>query len=250
METHNNPLCSLAELYILDGLDEEEQRLYELHLSSCTRCQQLVRELKETSDYLLYDIPADLPPPQGMKERVFRHIFRGAEPGMPEPAEAGHRSRPSRRFRWEWGITAAAVLIAAYALGKNASLERQLQADQQEREALGNLKQTVVLQSPGNHGNTGKALIMQSGRQTRLILLTHGLTPPVSMEVYQVWLMRPGGVESAGTFVPAANGSAVFAAPIPNDLSILGIAITLEPDAYGKIPRGPKVLVGYLASPS
>lgn len=67
-------LCSLREIYILDGLGEAAVRRFERHVCYCEDCLQEMRILSTITEGMLYDFES-VHPPSGMRERIFNHIF-------------------------------------------------------------------------------------------------------------------------------------------------------------------------------
>jgi hypothetical protein len=66
-------------------------------------------------------------------------------------------------------------------------------------------------------------------------------------EAFQVWLMKDGGnVLNAGTFVSHIGTGAQFFTLGDAHTDYNQIAFTLEPDAYGSLPRGQAVLVAVI----
>lgn len=183
-------------------------------------------------------------PPADLKGRVLQHVKQaatGPNGAVPVP------NKTRRRWRWEYLAIAAALLIAVYTSGSNIVLQRQLAVANRAR-AVGTVARQVGLQASGAIAAKGKATVLRlPDHRSMLLISVAGLKMPTAKQVYQVWYVKGSGVQSAGTFVPLPDGQALFAAPMARSIaSVQAIAITLEPSAYDRQPKGPKVLVGSL----
>ncbi|MDP9728676.1 anti-sigma factor [Alicyclobacillus tolerans] len=67
-------VCSLRELYVLDGLTKEERQMFEEHLTNCKECQNEISLLMPLKDWLLYDFEMAMPP-KDMKQRVLKNVY-------------------------------------------------------------------------------------------------------------------------------------------------------------------------------
>jgi len=64
----------MADLYVLDALDQDELQKFISHLNECPNCKERVRELNEIAIYIgLYNMKETTPPP-GMEERIFSKL--------------------------------------------------------------------------------------------------------------------------------------------------------------------------------
>jgi len=64
----------MADLYVLNALDQDELHKYISHLDECSNCKERVRELNEIAVYIsLYNMN-ETAPPQGMEERIFSKL--------------------------------------------------------------------------------------------------------------------------------------------------------------------------------
>jgi hypothetical protein len=61
-------------------------------------------------------------------------------------------------------------------------------------------------------------------------------------EVYQVWLLKNGNRQNAGTLKPDENGNGLITYRLPKGHSFDDIGITLEPNPYNTQPQGYKVM--------
>lgn len=89
---------------------------------------------------------------------------------------------------------------------------------------------------------SGSAYLLQEGSDTVLVIELSNLPSTKDEEVYQVWLLKNGNRQSAGTLKPDLNGSGLVTSHLPKDYSFDGIGITLEPTPNNTQPQGQKVM--------
>lgn len=260
--TDETALCSLRELYVLDGLTDEERRTFEAHLETCEQCQSEVNSLQPVQDWLLYDFePAD--PPAGMKGRILSHVFAEASSQQPlqrqdaaspsddgtmpfkVAAETGDRPdlvSPTRRRRGvnSWLAAAAAAAVVLVGVGTWAVSNRP--------GPLGPTTRSAQLVSTAKFPSSSARAYVSSGQDgNRLFIKFSGLQAVQGTQVYQVWLLNKGQPPvSMGVFTPSASGAAVFAGLLPSG-TYTAVGITLEPKAVDKTPQGPLVMSATLS---
>lgn len=224
-------LCDWLELYVLDGLDADERRRYEVHLAQCPHCQAEVAHLRGVTAALLESTPDLGDPPPGMRDRVLAEVF----------AADGAAKRPRRGVQGLARLAvAAALLLLGMGIGRNWPGPRPPVLE------VGTVvRRTALVAQPGHPGRATAYLVRRGGGEL-LVLSAIRLAEPKDGQVYQVWFLLPGGVESAGTFVPTDRGAGLFVAPLPAGGQVRGVAVTLEPRFGDLQPLGPKVLVGLL----
>ncbi|MCY0901529.1 MAG: anti-sigma factor [Firmicutes bacterium] len=84
-------LCTLRELYALDGLTTDERAEFEQHLATCAECQAELADYKRVTDLLLYDFD-QVDPPEGLRARVLDRLFVEA------PVGTSPRVAPTQRY--------------------------------------------------------------------------------------------------------------------------------------------------------
>ena len=89
---------------------------------------------------------------------------------------------------------------------------------------------------------SGSAYLLEEGRDTVLVIDLSKMPSTKDEEVYQVWLLKNGNRQSAGTLKPDPNGNGIITSRLPKDLSFDDIGITLEPTPNNTQPQGQKVL--------
>jgi hypothetical protein len=224
----------LAGVYALDALDAAERERFERHLADCPGCQRELRGLSETAAGLA--LAAAATPPPGLRDRVFAalpHVeqdpaaapaldlttprARLAQPARrsgtsARPGRPGHPGQPRRFGRWGVvaGLAAAAAAAAIVALSLSlASVQSQLATANSEQHALSSLLGTPgtrIVTARSSVGGTVTAVVVPA--KEKMIIITKGLPALSGSRVYQVWLIGPTGIRSAGLLSWQAGGAA------------------------------------------
>jgi anti-sigma-K factor RskA len=187
-----------------------ERRQLEDHLATCPNHPHFA-ELEEVAAMLPLTSPPQ-PPRDQLKHRLMARVYADLEPVV-------------LRAPW-WqraGGWLAAAVLAVVALGAGA---REWFVSQQ----LASAPRSWALAPTGASAAHG-TLVYLPQQGTATLALTQ-LPPLPSERVYEVWLIRGGKPEAAGTFKPAPDGSAsliVKGTPAGADV----VAITEEPGPDG-----------------
>ncbi|MCH6265043.1 anti-sigma factor [Neobacillus citreus] len=88
----------------------------------------------------------------------------------------------------------------------------------------------------------GNAYLLQEGGTTNLVIELNNMPRTNDEEVYQVWLLKNGTRQNAGTLKPDQNGNGLITYRLPQALSFDAIGITLEPNPNNTQPQGQKVM--------
>ncbi|ULO10603.1 anti-sigma factor [Paenibacillus sp. 19GGS1-52] len=166
MDKTQDEFCEWAEIYALGGLDAEEQRQFEEHLSGCADCKLQLKELKKIIDMLPLAV-IEVTPPDGMKNRVLGRVLatdRAAEiskadddnsardaleivqeheisaaPNIPDPAPQVKRHRLPSKRRNRLRMVCAGLAVVAVALTiYSAALQRDISGLRTELAASAN----------------------------------------------------------------------------------------------------------------
>ncbi len=205
MKLLRHDLHTLTGAYALDAIEGSERDRFERHLHRCQPCDNEVRGLLETAGRLAVAV-ARVPPPQ-LKERVMGAAARTRQ----LPPLALERPQPRARRAWLPRLAVAfgaAGLAAAIVLGfALSSAQRQLDSARAQERAI-----SAVLTAPGARivtarstvGGTGTVVVATS--QQKLIFTASGLPPLSAAKVYQLWLLGPPRIRSAGLLPQPAEG--------------------------------------------
>lgn len=282
--TAETELCSLRELYVLDGLTASERAAFLQHLQACATCLAQVAALQDVAEHLLYDFE-DVTPPSGMRARVLDALFaddapvgdyalapdstattrllqteeptldQAVSPAVQSTTTVTHQTdgwtatrkaaHTKQRKRPLWPALAGVITAASLAWAITLQLSQP-----HVPTPVGQVVQSATL-SPQTVMASARAQVWvnQATNGKNMYLQFSGLQPVRGSQVYQIWLVRvaKGGLQvySAGVFKPSANGDAVFTFALPHTHYSI-VAVTLEPKAIDKTPLGPKVLVGQM----
>jgi len=249
--TGPHPICDGLLEYVTGEIGDEEREAFERHLPDCEDCRREIETLTAAWEALPFDMER-IKPPRDLKRQVFAAL--DVLEGKPAP---GMRRFAGARRAW---MASAAVLAAAFVLVAGGLLWGNV-ADWFRREAatfppnppaavpVSEMEWSMPLQpaeGAGDHGY-GIACVVRQGGSKQFVVYVFGARRTIGKEAYQVWLVSGSERRSAGTFrVSDERGVGVLAVPLraADPISFDAIGITLEPDADGFQPRGPRVFAG------
>lgn len=276
MSEHQDDLCELAELYALGALTPEEMEQFAAHAEACSECRELVLDYRQVLDYLpLASEPEE--PPSGMKERILSRVLESgkasasavrpstAAPVQPAAEQTAERERepfmapaiepglplaripePRKTRFWGYlslGLAVAVLLMLVYTgqLRRDVDqLQRQIAQGSVPLQGL-KVNESVAL-SPAGEDITAKgvASIIADTSGTHLVIQAEDLPELTGTQVYQVWLIKGDSPQNAGTFISQDGNGALYYSFDPKSYDT--VAITLEPDDGGSVPRGQIIL--------
>jgi Anti-sigma-K factor rskA len=234
-------LHTLTGVYALDALETDAERnRFERHIDRCQSCESEVRGLRETATRL--GMAAALVPPPGLRAWVMAAVARTRQlPAVADPARPARRSRLLPRVAV---ATAAAGLAAALGLGiALVSTQHQLDSARAQNQAI-----AAVLAAPDAHlltGTTsagGTATVVVSIARHQMVVTTSGLPRLPASKVYQLWLIGPPGVRSAGLLTATVGGRTQ---PVLTSGVASGdkVGLTVEPAGGTTAPTTTPILV-------
>lgn len=249
--TGPHSICDCLLEYVTGEIGDEEREAFERHLSHCEYCRRELETLSAAWEALPLDMERTKPP-RDLKRQVFAAL--DVLEGKPSPI--------TRRFTWTrraW-LASAAVFAAAFVLvaggllwGNVVDLFRKdiapFPPEQPMAVPVSEMEWSVPLQPAEGAGDDGYgiACVVRQGGSKQFVVYVFGARRTIGNEAYHVWLVSGGERRSAGTFrVSDERGVGVLAVPIRavDSFSFDAIGITLEPDADGSQPRGPRVFAG------
>jgi hypothetical protein len=219
----------LADAYALDALDDAERERFERHLRGCPACADEVRKYAEVA----------------MRDRV---LAATAVTRQLPPEVAASRRRVTALPRSPWvprlatGFAVAAV-AAAVTLGViEVSTQDRLNTAQAQNQAI-----AAVLTAPDAMLTSavssvgGTATVVLSHSEQKIVFTSSGLPALPSSEVYQLWLIGPVHVRSAGLLSEASDGKTtpVLASGLQADDKV---GVTVEPAGGTSSPTTTPIL--------
>jgi anti-sigma factor RsiW len=180
----------LTAAYALDALDPEERETYEAHLAQCERCREELASLGETATALAFGVTSPAPP-ERLRGQILAAAAAERENVVPLPvrrpwlAAAASVAACAAVGLGVWAGTLSHSLDRARATSARAEVAAQVLADPNSRKV--SLK-----------GGNGMLAVDPSGRG---VLVVHRLPAAPSGQIYEAWVIPPGGVpRKAGLF--------------------------------------------------
>lgn len=243
--------------YVLDALDADEVKAFELHLVSCPTCQAEVAELQDVVGVLPLAL-TPVEPPAALRDRISRAIEHDLTSKPTFTALTGGAPKRPRQTRFpmpEAFLALAAVAVIA-ALGLwNVHLQGRIN-QQQAAVSLQQLVSTALNHrdavypvAPTSSAAGASAYMVQPQGKQSAYLIVKDLPQAPSRKVYQLWLMRAGVPTSAGTFTYSGSNPKIVHVPMAST-GYTATAVTVENGPRGSAhgPTGAKVLVGTLGA--
>ena len=225
-----------ADLHLLTGayaagaLDEAERDRFEEHLATCAECRDEVRELTATTA-VLAAATARVPPP-GLRHRVLDEARRTRQVAPGSPDRGGREERPW--FQRPLSVAAALLLVVAGVLGAVTvdALNRARDAERRTElvTAIATDPARRVATVPVADGGRGTVIAAQGAA----IVRTTELPELPDDRVYQLWVIRSTGPESAGLLGRGGELEAL----IEDMRGALGVGVTVEPAGGSSEPTG------------
>ncbi|MFI6502915.1 anti-sigma factor domain-containing protein [Nonomuraea typhae] len=221
----NETLHTLSGAYALDALPLEERREFERHMRQCRECAAEVSAFLETTARMAAAVAQ--PPPPGLKQRVLAEI---GQVRQLRPPVAAARARWWRRLSGPV-LLAAACALAAAVLGTLLVRTGGELADSGQRSR----DMAAVLAAPDARLTSARvgradARLVYSPSRGQVVLASANLPVLPRSRDYQVWLIGPGGIRSAGIM---GEDSYVLAGAVrPADR----VGLTVEPAGGSRQP--------------
>jgi anti-sigma-K factor RskA len=245
-------LHALTGVYVLDAMDsDKELNRFNRHLDRCQSCAGEIRGFREVTTAMAFAAATD-PPPE-MRAQVMAAVARTRQ----LPPEVRTHARPRRTRAWvRWvpwlsGAVAAAAIVVAVLFGfaqahtqtelnqaraQNQALTLdkakitaeldQARAHDQALAAILGAPHVTLLSRPTTKG--GVAVVVLDAARRQLIVATSGLPALSPGKVYQLWLIGPVKIVSAGLLPAAKSG---VTSPVVATGIVKGdkIGLTVEP---------------------
>jgi anti-sigma-K factor RskA len=222
MRIGHGDLHLLTGAYAVDALDPVEFDAFERHLTRCGPCATETGGLSEAAARLA--IGAALPPPPAMRQRVMdasyqiRQLPPATQPPLRRLARPVSIRLLSQRLRFRRPLfrkpglrvsvvasLAAISLVVVTVLGV-AQVRTTHQLD--TARAVAAVLSAPDAQAGSRPANGGGTVTVIVSRTQRSAVVTAADLPPLPpSEVYQLWLLDPAGVRSAGLIAATQHGS-------------------------------------------
>jgi hypothetical protein len=256
---------TLAGAYALDALDEgSELTRFTRHLSRCQSCASEVRGFREVATAMAFGATTEAPPE--MRDRVLAAVARTRQ--LPPETRAHAAPRPARGrapwLPWLSGVVATAAVAAAVFFGfTQAHTQNELNQARAQNQALAAAQARVeaALSQAREHDQAlaqilgaphvtllsqrttkgGVAVVVLDAATRKLVVSTSGLPALPVGKVYQLWLIGPVKIVSAG-LLPAAQNDVT--APVVATGIVKGdkLGLTVEPAPGSKQPTTTPIL--------
>jgi anti-sigma-K factor RskA len=220
-------LIELAAPYALHAVSDSErvdieQRLATAPQEVSAQFTDEVRAVRETMAQL--SVSTAVEPPAHLREQVLAAVS----------SDTVRELRPAARWRNATLAAAAAVVIALAGVGIGFALRPSPQTTTAEQIFAAPDVRTVS----GSIPTGGTATVVFSRERNAGVLVMNGVTPPETGTVYQMWLLREGEPESAGTMDSAAVAPSTTAV-LPDLGNASALAFTVEPGSGSTAPTTP-----------
>jgi predicted anti-sigma-YlaC factor YlaD len=258
-------LHTLTGAYALDAIDQgKELNRFNRHLNGCPSCAAEVRGFREVATSMAFAASMEAPPE--MRDQVMAAVARTRQ----LPPEIRTHARPRRGRTWvpwvPWlsGAVATAAIVVAVLFGfaqshtqnelNQARAQNQALASEQARvtaelsqarahdqalaEILGAPHVTLLSQATTKGG---VAVVVLDAATRKLVVATSGLPALAPGKVYQLWLIGPVKIVSAGLLPTARAG---VTPPVVATGIVKGdkLGLTVEPAPGSKQPTTVPIL--------
>jgi hypothetical protein len=253
---------TLTGAYALDAIDRgKELNRFNRHLNTCSSCAAEVRGFREVATSMAF--AASTEAPAEMRDRVMAAVARTRQ----LPPEIRTHARPRRARTWvPWlsGVVATASIVVAVLFGfaqshtqgelnqaraQNqalASEQAQITAELNQARAhdqalaliLGAPHVTLLSQSTSKGG---VAVVVLDAATRKLVVATSGLPALPAGKVYQLWLIGPVKIVSAG-LLPTANAGVTTPVIATGIVKGDKLGLTVEPAHGSKQPTTVPIL--------
>lgn len=225
--------------FALGALDPDDVAVLDAHLRTCEDCRSELADYRAVAVGLLLSTPTRAPS-ASLRQRLQTRL-----------PSAQKKSRP--RLAWSMNRFALALgifLLMAFNIfsffqiqalqREQAKLAQQVKAGQAAEALLSYPdSQKLPINAPGLAGT----VLLDKDRNVA-VLLVRNLPLLKTSQVYQIWLIDPGGKRtSAGVFHPELNQGLMAELVVSgqNLSNFTGLGVTVEPGSGSAQPTGPRV---------
>ena len=178
-----------AAAYVLDALDEDDERGFEEHVGRCTVCAEELDSLRSAAAALAFAAEAP-PPPAELRARLLARAHSEA------PANVVSLRRRVAVPALAAIAAAAAIALAVWAAGLSSSLDRERSARRDEARVISVLTSAGAARYP-LAGARGELVVAPAGEA---VLVVSGLATAPAGKTYEAWVVSGGEPQPAGLF--------------------------------------------------
>ena len=202
----HDELESSVAAWVLGALDADEAESIRLHVEGCASCREVAAGLRRVVGALPL-VSEEVPPPARLRERVLAAAGASTQTAGTPVAARSPRPQPIRRRPLPRVPAYAVAAIAVIALLSGVVLDRATYGPPITPAPAQVAHYTLA----GHQAMSGaQATVIYLPADGLALVDFHGLPQLATGRVYEVWLIRSGGVpEAAAVFVPDSNGSKV-----------------------------------------
>ena len=242
----------LAGAYALDAIERgAERERFSRHMTGCQSCTGEVRGFREVATAMAF--AAALEPPPEMRAQVLAAVARTRQ--LPPEIRTHARPRQTRAWvpwvPWLTGAIATAAVVIAVIFGlAQASTQNQLNQARAQNASLAGIEArtmheleqartqnqllAAIMAAPNvrvlsqRSTTGGVAIVLLAAVRHQLIVTTSGLPALPAGKVYQLWLIGPTKIVSAGLLPAAVSGQTapvIASGLVPGDK----LGLTVEP---------------------
>jgi len=222
----------LSGAYAAGAVDDVERAAFERHLQVCADCTDEVRALRETLVRLAEG--AAVTPPQGLRLHVLDQIRATAQDRRQVPSAAVPRPQAPRT---PWLVAAAFALLAA---GAGSLAWNQHSAAESAQQLAAVVADPAARRVTGTATDGGDVTLVRAGG--RAAVLTSALPGLPAGRAYQLWIVRPGAITSAG-LGPAERAAAGSWSRLVDGVRAGDVvAISVEPSGGSQQPTSTPIV--------
>jgi anti-sigma-K factor RskA len=233
-QTFDDELLELAVPYGLDAVPDAERGEIESRLASAPRplADVFYDEVRAVRETMALVSAADAEePPAGLRDRLLAAVTGD----LPDNVQTLPTARTGRRWRTTAFSAAAAVAIGLTALGVGLALRPTPPAPQSTAQQVFSASDVHTVSGAIPAGGT--ATVVFSRDRNAGVLVMNDVPPPSPGTVYQMWLVSPQGMSSAGT-MDAKSVSPSTTAVLDNLGNSTKLTFTVEPGSGSTQPTG------------
>ena len=220
-------LITLATPFALHAVSDAEHADIERRVAAAPPeiAAQFADEVRDTHETMaVLAAGTALEPPAHLRDQVLAAASASVRELRPKPP----------RWRTAALAAAAAVVLAVAGVGVGIALRPTSTPSAAEQIFAAPDVRTVSGEIPAG----GTATVVFSRQRNAGVLVMNGVAPPEPGTVYQMWLLREAGPESAGTMDQAAVAPSTTAV-LPNLGDASALAFTVEPGSGSTAPTTP-----------